>query len=189
MRKLLILITLCLLPLSVYSGDGDIIGDTAQTGTGDASYEDGFAIMLSHADFQYTASAGDVVDSLYVWCWQTTGGTIDIAVYDITSGDTIMVGSAETISPDTDHKLYGAAVNIELTAGNDYAVALGAEAGSVGIIEASFTGGQSWNNSDGGDLTATWVQLAPVNERFVAYATVTAGGEVATGQIIMISGD
>lgn len=187
MRKLPFLIAVLLLATPVIAADA-YIGDTAQTGTSDAGFEDGYAIMLSHSNFQYTASAGDVVDSMYTWSWQSAGGTCSLAVYDITSGDTVKVGAAAYITPGATHQLYGADVNIALTAGNVYVIALGAETGSIGHIEAALTGGESYCDTTN-LLPATWVHFTTINERFVCYATVTAAAAATAAQVIMISDD
>ena len=170
-----IIICLLLLATSV-SGADAYIGDTVLTGISEDGFIDGYAVLLSHADHHYTASAGDVVDSLSIYSWQSSGGTIKVALYDITSGDTVMVGSAETISPGAGKQVYMVNVNIELTAGNTYTVAAGGETGSVGWGYAALVGGQSRCDTTS-ILPATWVHASTVNARFVCFAPVTASGE------------
>ena len=172
MVRIILVVLLLLLATSAFGADA-IIGDTAQTGTSEAGYP-GNARMLSHADYQYTASAGDVVDSLCFYTWQSSGGTIDIAVYDITSGDTTMVGSAVTITATTTKKVHKVDVNIELTAGNKYVVAVGNETGSVGYLTAALADALTYlGNED--PLPATWSYSSIIATRYVMYGEVVNG--------------
>ena len=177
-------LVLILLTVPVLGQDG-IIGDTVMTGTAEGAWNspNGDASMLSTATHYYTASAGDWVDSMWIWTWQSAGGTIDLRIYDMTSGDTVAIAVAETISPGTDHQLYGVDVNYELTAGNVYAIATGDETGSVGWAYDASTGATSTSNTG---LAATWVRVQDENTRFVMYATVENTPAGGAGQIITI---
>jgi hypothetical protein len=136
MRKIFLIISLLALALSAnvraYTYDA-LIGDTMTTGTENALQDS--AIILSHTSYTYVASAGDVVDSIYIWSWTGSSGHLKVAIYDITTGDTNLVGSVEQVTPTTNtHKYWGTDVDIALTAGHRYAVAMGNRSGSAGTV-------------------------------------------------------
>ena len=133
MRYLFILLTVLCLAGPVSAGTRvAVIGDTTYTGGTEGVFDNGSyaAILLGdslHGMIVYTASEGDAIDSIFMYTWQGSG-SIDLGVYDITTGDTNRV-AVGTLTPSSTHQEYGVDItpDVELTAGNIYALAIGNE--------------------------------------------------------------
>ena len=127
--KLLIML---LLAGSISAQDG-VIGDSLSTSfVGEGAWDlSGYGVQLSGYG-TYTASSGDRVDSSGMWAWLGSG-TIDLGVYDITTGDTNLVFVATLTPGSSTHQVWWVNhADQNLTAGNVYAFAEGNETSSMG---------------------------------------------------------
>jgi hypothetical protein len=185
--KYLLLISILLLNIRV---SGETFGSATDTsGLGMSGTTIVNAIMNSHPNQSYTASAGDVVTK-FSFFGEGDGGSpdeIDVALYDITSGDTTIVGSAETITLSNAPSAWyhSDAVSIPLTAGNTYCMAFGDERNYVATWKANGVDGNSENT--GTALNSPWTHNADIGRYHAMYVTYTPGAAGGwAGQVIKV---
>ena len=138
-----------------------------------------YAICDTHSSARYTASAGDVITDLYLYC--TTAGipaTVDMAVYVFSGGvPTTKVGSSTTFTiptrygPDWLHM----SVNIPLTAGTTYILATG---NGTPFIPAGFWDDPGANgilaNAESAPLPSIWSDGTAYQQLWSFYGVINS---------------
>ncbi len=128
---------------------------------------------------QYTASSGDVVDSLYFYGKSNaSGGDLIIGVYT-TSGDVpnLRTGYSAWIVSPTSYQWIGSNVNISLTNGTEYTLAMNCQDENHNTYADVLVDGYSYESSP--ILPTTWSEGGTLGYRISMYAVyTTAGGGV-----------
>lgn len=131
----------------------------------------------SYATDTYTASTGDTITKMSIYCSRTSTGVLSLANYTYVSGlPASRLGSEEVITPGSSAGWAdSAAVSNSLTNGTAYTLALGHVVGAdVTVYYTAVTNARSGHNS--GNLDATWVHLSYGAIRFSMYTTYTTSG-------------
>jgi hypothetical protein len=132
-----------------------------------------FARGNVRALWRYTAIAGDFVDQFFVWSGQTSGATAELGVYTFVGGVPVdRVGAVISITiPSVIWAWYSSAiVNIPLTAGVEYIVAL-RSTGSLRAVWDSFGGSSSRHPFT--VMPLLWAQDRLEGEEYSHYANVS----------------
>ncbi|MCK5644366.1 MAG: hypothetical protein KAJ19_26440 [Gammaproteobacteria bacterium] len=175
MRRLLLIKLLLLLTFPAWA---EHFGYDTEGGSGLGVNNTWTYAVTWSADY-YTASTGDVVDSLFVYISSAnaSGDSLKMAIYDVVDGqpenkimETDMFLATNTVD------WYGIAVNQALTNGTTYTLACGEfTAGNFSLRYDAETNAGSENGSTFPDI---WT-AGNSNWRFSMYAVYTPGGEDA----------
>ena len=132
------------------------------------------ALAIKKAALVYTAVAGDVADSVNIYCDSWAVANYYIGIYTVTAGlPDVLVGGEHTVPvPNTGPpKIWrSTAINVPLTAGVGYMIAVRGVGGARGMMDVTELSTGSYDGSS--PLPAVWTHASSERGTFSLYANV-----------------